>query len=262
MINGFFQEKSPGFVSHSTASLLLKQSRGMQDTVGFLLYDIAPGSVHVIEAMQKWPHSGEPTETGFNIAEQTSDAFYQHLARDTERSRRFGGGMRFMTQGSLYDINHLIDGYDWGALDRPGGCVVDVGGGHGGVSQALARATKHLKFVVQDLEGTVAEGTKLLPPDLSGRVEFMSHDFFKEQPIQHADVYFFRFILHNWSDKYAAQILEKLIPAMKHGSRVVIYEFLPDEVANTSWTQKQKRCVIELPKIKKRKTRDTASEFI
>lgn len=102
--------------------------------MGFLLYDIAPGSVHVLEAMQKWPHSGEPTETGFNIAEQTSDPFYQHLARDAERSRRFGGGMRFMTQGSLYDINHLIDGYDWGALDRPGGCVVDVGGGHGGVS--------------------------------------------------------------------------------------------------------------------------------
>ena len=241
IINRFFQEKSPGFVSHSAASLLLKQSEGMQDTVGFLLNDIAPSSIHVIEAMQRWPHSGEPTETGFNIAEQTSDPFYQHLARDAERSRRFGGGMRFMTQGSLYDIKHLIDGYDWGALDRPGGCVVDVGGGHGGVSQALARATKHLKFVVQDLEGTVAEGVKLLPPDLSGRVEFMAHDFFTQQPVQHADIYFFRFILHNWSDKYAAQILEKLIPAMKNGSRVVIYEFLPDEVANTSWTQKQKR---------------------
>ena len=146
-----------------------------------------------------------------------------------------------MTQGSLYDIQHLINGYDWAALDKPGGCAVDVGGGHGGVSQALARSTKHLKFVVQDLEGTVAEGIKLLPPDLDGRVEFMAHDFFTQQPVQHADVYFFRFILHNWSDKYAGQILDKLRPAMKNGSRVVIYEFLPDEVANTSWTQKQKR---------------------
>jgi len=241
IINRFFLESTPGFVSHSTASLLLKQNAGMQDTVGFLLNDIAPASTHVIEAMQRWPLSGEPTETGFNIAELTSDPFYQQLARDAERSRRFGGGMRFMTQGSLYDINHLINGYDWGTLDRPGACVVDVGGGHGGVSQALARATKHLKFVVQDLKGTVSEGVKLLPPELSGRVEFMPHDFFDEQPIQHADIYFFRFILHNWSNKYAAQILEKLIPAMKNGSRVVIYEFMPDEVANPSWTQKQKR---------------------
>ena len=241
IINRFFQEQNLGFVSHSAASLLLKQSQGMQDTVGFLLNDIAPGSLHVIEAMSKWPGSGEPTETGINIVERTSDPFYQHLARDAERSRRFGGGMRFMTQGSLYDIKHLINGYDWGALDMPGGRVVDVGGGHGGVSQALARATKHLHFVVQDLHGTVTEGEKLLPPDVAGRVEFMTHDFFAPQPVRHADVYFFRFILHNWSDKYAAQILEKLIPAMKSGSRVVIYEFLPDEVANTSWTQKQKR---------------------
>ena len=127
-----------------------------------------------------------------------------------------------MTQGSLYDINHLIDGYDWGAFDRPGGCVVDVGGGHSGISQALARATKHLYFVVQDLKGTVAEGIKLLPDDLSDRVQFMPHDFFEEQPIRHANIYFFRFILHNWSDKYAARILEKPIPAMKDGSRVVI----------------------------------------
>lgn len=213
----------------------------MQDTVGFLLDDIAPGSVHVIEAMGKWPGSGEPTETGFNLAEGTEEPFYKHLAQDGERARRFGGGMRFMTQGSLYDVKHLVEGYKWGDVDRPGGCVVDVGGGHGGVSQALARATKHLKFVVQDLKGTVAEGKKLLPPELGGRVEFMTHDFFTQQPVMHADVYFFRFILHNWSDKYAAQILERLIPAMKSGSRVVIYEFLPDEVANTSWTQKQKR---------------------
>jgi len=28
--------------------------------------------------------------------------------------------MRFMTRGSLYDIGHLINGYDSKALDKPG----------------------------------------------------------------------------------------------------------------------------------------------
>lgn len=213
----------------------------MRDTVGFLIDDIAPASHKVMKAMEKWPGSGEPNETGFNIEENTSDPFYIQLAKDPERSRRFGAGMRFMTQGDLYDIRHLINGYEWHELDKAGGTVVDVGGGHGGVSRALAGATSQLKFVVQDLPGTVEEGEKLLPAELKDRITFMAHDFLTPQPIRDADVYFFRFILHNWSDKYASQILGNLVPAMKKGSRVVIYEFLPSEVATTSWTQKQKR---------------------
>ena len=213
----------------------------MRDTVGFLIDDIAPASHKVMRAMEKWPNSGEPNETGFNLEENTSDPFYIQLAKNSERSRRFGGGMRFMTQGSLYDINHLINGYHWHELDKIGGTVVDIGGGHGGVSRALAGATTQLKFVVQDLPGTAKEGEALLPAELKDRVIFMAHDFLTPQPVKDADVYFFRFILHNWSDKYASQILENLLAAMKDGSKVVIYEFLPSEVATTSWTQKQKR---------------------
>src|SRR3982074_2200144 len=44
----------------------------------------------------------------------------------------------------------------------------------------------------------------------------------RSQSVRGADVYF-RFIRHNWSDKYAMMILSNLIPAMKDGERVVIY---------------------------------------
>ena len=50
----------------------------------------------------------------------------------------------------------------------------------------------------------------------------MVHDFFKPQPVSGADVYFFRWIFHNWSDKYCIQILRNLIPALKRGARVII----------------------------------------
>ena len=215
----------------------------MRDAVGFLLEDIAPGSTKVIEAHSKWPNSAEPNETGFNVEFSTNDSFYIELAKDPERSRRFGGGMRFMTQGDLYDLRHLIDNYDWAALDgaKSAGTIVDVGGSHGSVSTALARATQRLHFVVQDLPGTVEEGRAQLPKELQSRIEFMAHDFFQPQPVKGADVYLFRFIMHNWADKYAARILQALIPAFKDGSRVLIYEFLPSEVASTSWSQKQNR---------------------
>ncbi|KAL8722885.1 MAG: hypothetical protein Q9225_000718 [Loekoesia sp. 1 TL-2023] len=241
MMNRVFSEPRLGYVQHTAVSRLLRQDPEAMDTVGFLLEDLAPASTKVIEAFQKYPGSGEPNKTGFNIENNTSDPFYLELAKLPERSRRFGGGMRFMTRGSLYDINHLINGYDWAALDKVGGTVVDIGGGHGGVSRALAGATENLQMIVQDLPGTVEEGRNLLPEQLKGRVKFMAHDFFTEQPVREADVYFFRFILHNWSDKYCVQILRNLLPAMKEGSKIVIYEFLLPEMADTAWSKKQGR---------------------
>ncbi|KAL9005014.1 MAG: hypothetical protein Q9188_002195 [Gyalolechia gomerana] len=241
MMNRVFSEPRLGYVHHTAVSRLLRQDPEAMDTVGFLLEDLAPASTKVIEAFTKYPGSGEPNKTGFNVENNTSDPFYLELAKVPERSRRFGGGMRFMTRGSLYDIEHLVNGYEWAALDKAGGTVVDIGGGHGGVSRALAGATKNLHFIVQDLVGTVEEGQNLLPEHLKDRVEFMAHDFFTEQPVKEADIYFFRFILHNWSDKYCMEILKNLLPAMKEGSKIVIYEFLLPEMADTAWSKKQGR---------------------
>lgn len=241
MMSRVFAEVKPGHVRHTAPSRILALDSEAMDTIGFLVEDLAPSSLKVIEAHQKWPESGEPNETGFNIENNTDDSFYIELAKTQERARRFGGGMRFMTRGSLYDINHLIRGYEWAAIEAVGGTVVDVGGGQGGVSMALAKAYPNLKLVVQDLPGTAEEGEKLLPTALKDRVRFMGHDFLTEQPIKNAHVYFFRFILHNWSNKYAEKILKNLIPAMKPGSKVVIYEFLPEVVASTKWSDKQKR---------------------
>ena len=237
MINRIFQETQPGYVQHTAASRLLRDDPEAMDAVGFLVEDINPASTKVIEAFEKYPGSGEPNKTGFNVENNTSDPFYLEIAKTPERARRFGGGMRFMTRGSIYDISHLIHGYDWSELDKTDGTVVDCGGGHGGVSRALASATSKLQFIVQNLPGTAQEGERLLPEHLRERITFMSHDFFTPQPVKGADIYFFRFILHNWSDKYSIEILRNLLPAMKSGSRVVIYEFLPADVSETSWSK-------------------------
>jgi hypothetical protein len=241
MMYRVFVNSRPGFVAHSAASRLLKTNPAALDTVGFLVEELAPAATKVIEAEAKWPNSAEPNETGFNIEFDTADSFYLEIAKAPERARRFGAAMRFMTSGSFYDISHLIRGYDWKTLDVPGSTVVDVGGGQGGVSQALAAATSNIRFVVQDLEGTVLEGQRILPQHLQNRISFQAHDFFKPQPVKHADVYFLRYILHNWADKYAVRILRNLITAMKAGSRVVIYEFLLPENCETEWSKKQWR---------------------
>ena len=114
------------------------------DAVGFLIEDLHPASTKVLEVFAKYPGSEEPNMTGFNVENNTSDPLYIEIAKKPERARRFGGGMRFLTRGSHYDINHLVRGYDWSKLDKRGNTIVDCGGGHGAVSRASAGAISNV----------------------------------------------------------------------------------------------------------------------
>jgi SAM-dependent methyltransferase len=99
---------------------------------------------------------------------------------------------------------------------------------------ALARKFPSISFIVQDLEPVIKEGQKNVPPDVKSRVSFVVHDFLTQQPVLGADVYFFRWILHNWSDKYSIKILRNLIPALKPGAKIIVSDGVlpgPGEIA-------------------------------
>lgn len=92
----------------------------------------------------------------------------------------------------------------------------------GHVSQALLDHNPHVECIVQDYPDIVSQGQSSIPEKYKSRITYKAHDFFQEQPVQGADVYLLRMILHDWSDKYATKILQALIPALKHGAKVVI----------------------------------------
>lgn len=140
------------------------------------------------------------------------------------RERRFANAMGLISQQEGYEAFHILRAYEWETL-KPSLCV-DVGGSHGAVSIELARRVANLRCIVQDLPKVAAEGEALLPSDLSERVKFMDHDFFSEQPVKGANVYFFRLIFHDWSDYYCVQILRALTPALEDGARIIISDFM------------------------------------
>lgn len=129
--------------------------------------------------------------------------------------------MSFFTTGEGYSLHHLTDGYDWDSISS-GGTVVDLGGSHGDAAFALARKYRGLHVIVQELPQVVANSKE----EESLDVKFMVHDFFEEQPVHGADVYLFRWTLHNWPDKYCIKALRALIPALKPGAHVLISEFV------------------------------------
>lgn len=87
---------------------------------------------------------------------------------------------------------------------------------------ALAKAFPSIKFVVQDLPGVLENAERDVPKDIESRIEFMGHNFFEEQPVKNADIYLFRWVFHNWSDKYSVRMLRNLVPALKPGATVVV----------------------------------------
>lgn len=65
-------------------------------------------------------------------------------------------------------------------------------------------------------------GKSTLSADLAGRVQFQAHDMFTNNPVSGAAVYYLRHILHDWPDSHAVLILKALVPALKHGSRILV----------------------------------------
>lgn len=100
--------------------------------------------------------------------------------------------------------------------------LVDVGGSHGNAAIKLAEKHPQLTCIVQDLPKVIEGVEAQLPAHLKGRVRYMAHDFWTEQSVKGADIYFFRWVFHDWADEYAVKILKQTIPALKPGARIVI----------------------------------------
>ena len=127
-----------------------------------------------------------------------------------------------------------------------------MGGSQGHAAAALADSFPKLSLVVQDLPHVAEEGEryiKSLPSssgggDLAARIHFQPHNFFDPQPVQAADVYLLRQILHNWSFEDATKILSRLVPALDTGrrSRIAIMDsVLPDPGTSQVSTERMLR---------------------
>lgn len=264
MTNHIFCEPTPGIVAHTAKSRVLATDSSMRDWVGFCTEDLFPATAATVQSMDLHPHSQEQTHSGFALANGTDgvEPMFVTMGRDPARAKRFGGAMASLTGGEGYEVAYVVENYDWRRINNMNGTVVDVGGSHGFVCVDLARKFLNIKFVVEDLPRTVGSAPKL-EGDLSERVQFLAHDFHTVQPVKDADgtlllfsvfshsiimtsvadlsrpVYFFRWILHNQSDKYAVNMLRQLIPALKKGARVVINDHcLPEPGQESLWDEK------------------------
>jgi hypothetical protein len=234
-----FRESSPGVVAHTAASKVLAQIPPLGLLVGFLSGEMWPSATRIVDALERWPGSEEPHQAGYALAFHTDQAIFDAVGRDEARARRMAGAMSFTHSGPANHVRHLLENFDWGPAAT--GTIVDVGGADGSVAAEVARFLPSTKCIVQDLAAVVASAK--VPDDLreGNRLTFVEHDFFQEQPVK-ADVFLLRWVLHDWSDKYAVQILQNLRPGLQNGARVVVSELcLPPPCTLSPYRERQAR---------------------
>ncbi|KAF9471449.1 S-adenosyl-L-methionine-dependent methyltransferase [Pholiota conissans] len=209
---------------------------GISAAISHFTDDQLKSSAYLLEAFTdpNYAKNEDPSHTAFNKAFQTDLPIFTWFEQPGNESRLQRFGIVFEVGSRLYPPNAILDGYDWGALPK-GSTVVDVGGGIGTQSLLISKAFPDLKLVVQDREAVIPDGIKFQyyeasAPELltSGRVSLQPHDFYAEQPIKNARVYFMRMIMHDWPDSTCVKILKHLRVAAGEKTELIIIENLMD----------------------------------
>lgn len=251
-----FADASPGHIRHTSRSAALAKNAGLKALVSTILDDAGPPMTVMPQALEKFNVGSETlpedmSRTAFNLFHGGKYAnSWEYIENDGEgekkgwRSRNFTTFMSYLKD--IFRLEQIVDGsYGWGNAGDLS--VVDVshhifpitlkpstesstnaqqlGGSAGHDAFALAKKYPNLKITVCDLPKVESVFDKSLPADLSGRVSFLAHDFFKPMPVK-ADLYLIKLILHDWPDRQCVEILRGLRSALKPGAKVLFVDYV------------------------------------
>ena len=179
--------------------------------------------------------------------DQPAFGFITQQRQTTEESMkadRYARAMAGMAKRRQLSVEHLVSGFDWAGLPS-GSIVVDVGGGNGHCSKAIAHCNPSLKFIVQDANAAFAK--EVAANELGGRLKFMTYDFFAPQTAT-GDVYLLRRILHHHSDQDAVRILQAQLEVArkKPGSRIVVMDNIAVHSGTLSTLEERKTRYVTL----------------
>ncbi|RYP60585.1 hypothetical protein DL770_009961 [Monosporascus sp. CRB-9-2] len=221
----FFQERKPGFISHTASSYVLFRDEDLRSMVAYSLDENLKAATASADCLRASPHESDATHSPFYT--QHGIPAYSYYDQDPRRANRFAKAM-----AGAEKMGHHInrDFFPWESLK---GTVVDVGGGSGHISMALARRFPELDFVVQDdVIKMLDQGKALLEDDLQGRVSFMQHSFFEPQPLKDVAAFLLRQCTHNWCDRDVIAMLKGIVPGLqnsKPGTPLLINDIIMPE---------------------------------
>ncbi|KAL2007609.1 hypothetical protein VTN00DRAFT_9047 [Thermoascus crustaceus] len=165
---------------------------------------IAVGLADVLKAQQeKQPNA---PEAAFNASYPGYVNLFDYMGKNPDASQGYFNYLDGRSQLPRYTVGNVVRSWDWASA----------------APRATPALLSHATFRTPNLSSRTSMwrdsnmGREIVAqdPDLQQRVTFTEHDFFQPRPVQ-ADVYFFRHVLHDWSDADCVRILQALLPALK-----------------------------------------------
>ncbi len=188
------------------------------------LRDDCPYSIRDVLCMadESWWQAFSQLETSLqsgqsSFFEQHQDDFFAHLSKDPERQQNFDKGMAKL---SSYDDKAIANAYNFAQFDT----IVDMGGGLGGLSQAIHTNAPNTKLILFDTPSVLKQ---LASATLPAQIHLQMGDFLQQIP--RADAYIFKGVLHDFNDEVMTKILSNCCAQMPRKSPLFIAEqVLPD----------------------------------
>lgn len=177
---------------------------------------------------------------------------------DPEKARAFTAAMHSVSERPAAGVAERLDL----STSRR---LLDVGGGSGALSIALARANPELECVIWDIPAVCPIADEYVrAAGCEGRVRSEAGDMFAEDYPAGFDTVLLSQILHDWSFETGAELVAKAFAALPPGGRIVIHEKLVEDgdsgpLANQLvhldmlvWTEGQQYRVSELTELLER----------
>jgi hypothetical protein len=159
-------------------------------------------------------HSMKTGESGFRS--RFGKSMFEWLSEHPDDERLFSESMSTF---SGVELGSILNSYDFSRHSS----VVDVGGAHGDLLEALLRAQTHMTGTLFDAPSVIERAATIGRPGLEGRWSLVGGDFFESVPAG-KDLYILKHILHDWDDERALAILRTVENAMPRGGRLLIAE--------------------------------------
>ena len=187
----------------------------------------SPGSLRYFVLMVAGPenraacaemlHSVRTGEPAFQEAFGMSA--WEYRQRHPEVNAIYNAGR---TDESRIQAEAIVAAYDFSGLDR----IVDVGGGEGALLAAVLRTQPVARGVLFDQPHVVAGAAPVLAhAGVAERCQIVGGDFFGAVPAA-ADAYLLKYILHDWGDDQARDILQNCRRAISDRGRLLVIEYV------------------------------------